>query len=88
MARSRIHRLAKNAEVPWEDEKSIYLAATRMPVSPSGARVLAPPQSASGRVSLKLCASDGAATQRLVTRKEGAAFKAARRTDWGDVFGA
>ena len=27
VARSRIHRLAKEAEVPWEDEKFIYLAA-------------------------------------------------------------
>lgn len=88
VARSRIHRLAKNAEVPWEDEKFIFLAATRMPVSHSGTRVLAPPQAASGRVNLKLCTSEGAATQRLVTRREGAAFKAARRTGWGDVFGA
>ena len=31
VARSRVHRLAKEAEVPWEDEKFIYLAASRTP---------------------------------------------------------
>lgn len=86
VARSRIHRLAKEAEVPWEDEKFIYLAASRSPTPASRARVLAPPESASGRVRLKLCQPDGTATHRLVTRREGDAFKRARRVDWGDVF--
>ncbi|WP_275945279.1 small ribosomal subunit Rsm22 family protein, partial [Brucella melitensis] len=29
VARSRIHRMTKDAEVPWEDEKFVYLAAVR-----------------------------------------------------------
>ncbi len=86
VARSRIHRLAKEAEVPWEDEKFIYLAAARTPVASHPARVLAPPESATGRVTLKLCKPDGSATHRLVTRREGDVFKQARRRDWGDVF--
>ena len=86
VARSRVHRLAKEAEVPWEDEKYIYLAASRTPASPPRARVLAPPEAATGRVRLKLCRQDGAAESRLVTRREGDVFKQARRVDWGDVF--
>lgn len=86
VARSRIHRLAKEAEVPWEDEKFIYLAAARTPAASSAARILAPPETASGRVRLKLCQPDGAATHRLITRREGDVFKQARRVDWGDVF--
>ena len=35
------------------------------------ARVLAPPEAATGRVRLKLCRQDGAAESRLVTRREG-----------------
>ncbi|RUX01668.1 methyltransferase type 11, partial [Mesorhizobium sp. M8A.F.Ca.ET.023.01.1.1] len=31
VARSRLHRLAKDADVPWEDEKFIYVAASRQP---------------------------------------------------------
>jgi ribosomal protein RSM22 (predicted rRNA methylase) len=88
VARSRIHRLAKEADVPWEDEKFIYLAAARAPAENPVARVLAPPESGSGRVRLKLCRPDGVAEERLVTRREGDAYKAARRTDWGDAFGS
>ncbi len=86
VARSRIHRLAKEAEVPWEDEKFIYLAAARTPAASPAARILAPPESATGRVRLKLCQPDGSSTHRLVTRREGDVFKQARRVDWGDVF--
>ncbi|MDP3735889.1 MAG: small ribosomal subunit Rsm22 family protein [Hyphomonadaceae bacterium] len=86
VARSRIHRLAKNAEVPWEDEKYIYLAASRMPAAAHAARIIAPPEPGSGRVRLKLCNPDGPATHRLVTRREGDTFKRARRSDWGDRF--
>ncbi|GLS29896.1 Ribosomal protein RSM22 (predicted rRNA methylase) [Mesorhizobium albiziae] len=85
VARSRLHRLAKNAEVPWEDEKYIFIAASRTPGERPAARVLAPPQTASGTVRLKLCRQDGSATERLVSKREGAAFKAARRLDWGDA---
>jgi ribosomal protein RSM22 (predicted rRNA methylase) len=86
VARSRVHRLAKGGEVPWEDEKFVYLIASRTPATPSPARVLSPPQSASGRVQLKLCRPDGTAENRLVTRREGDTFKRARRADWGDAF--
>jgi ribosomal protein RSM22 (predicted rRNA methylase) len=86
VARSRVHRLAKQADVPWEDEKFIYLAASRARPAASPARVLAPPANASGRVRLKLCQPDGKATERLVTRREGDVFKQARRRDWGDLF--
>jgi ribosomal protein RSM22 (predicted rRNA methylase) len=84
VARSRIHRLAKGGEVPWEDEKFIYLAAAREPSQAAASRVLAPPESATGRVRLKLCQPDGTAGHRLVTRREGEVFKQARRADWGD----
>lgn len=85
-ARSRVHRLAKEADVPWEDEKFIYLAASREPAACHPSRVLARPEGASGRVRLKLCRPDGAAAYRLVTRREGEVFKRARRIGWGEAF--
>jgi ribosomal protein RSM22 (predicted rRNA methylase) len=85
VARSRLHRLAKSGDVPWEDEKYIFVAASRKPADLPAARVLAPPQMASGMVRLKLCETDGRVTERVVTRREGATFKAARRLDWGDA---
>lgn len=86
VARSRLHRLAKEADVPWEDEKFIYLAASRLPPALGASRVLAPPRRGSGQVALKLCRPDGSAAQRLVTRRESEDFRVARRLDWGDAW--
>jgi ribosomal protein RSM22 (predicted rRNA methylase) len=72
--------------VPWEDEKFIYLAASRLPGARSAARIIAPPHGGSGRVTLKLCRPDGTAGERLISRRDGAAFKAACRADWGDTL--
>jgi hypothetical protein len=86
VTRSRIHRLAKGAEMPWEDEKYIYIAVSRRAANLPQARIVAPPQQASGRVTLKLCQQDGSSTQRLVTRREGEDYKIARRLEWGDAL--
>lgn len=86
VARSRLHRLAKDADVPWEDEKFIYVAASRQAVAPPQARVIAPPKSGSGKVLLKLCEKHGSAGEKLYTKRDGEMFKAARRLDWGDTL--
>jgi ribosomal protein RSM22 (predicted rRNA methylase) len=83
VSRSRAHLQAKGAEVPWEDEKFSYLAVARNPGMLPAARVIAPPHPGSGKVGLKLCASDGKAETVLVTKREGARYKQARRLDWG-----
>jgi ribosomal protein RSM22 (predicted rRNA methylase) len=84
VARSRTHRLAKDADVPWEDEKFIYLAVSRTPDQQPMARVLARPRTASGAVRLKLCSPSGQLEERLVTKRQGDSYKVARRADWGD----
>jgi len=86
LPRSRIHRLAKGADAPFEDEKFIFLAAARAPAPTAAARILAPPQQGSGKVRLKLCRPDGRADDVLMTRRDGDAFKAARRAFWGDAL--
>ncbi len=86
VARSRLHRLTKRGEVPWEDEKYIFLVAARQPAESFDARVLAPARSGSGKAELKLCLSDGTATERFLTKRDGDLFKRARRADWGDIL--
>ncbi|BCP54561.1 methyltransferase type 11 [Kaistia sp. 32K] len=86
VARTKIHLRSKGAVVPFEDEKFIYLAASRTPREHTVARVLTPPKASSGKVSLKLCLPSGAAETRLITKREGALFKTARRLDWGDAL--
>ena len=88
VARSRIHRLAKGADVPWEDEKFIYLAVSRKPGVPQSVQsiVIASPRKGSGRITLKLCRPDGSAADQLFSRRDGAAFKQASRARWGDFL--
>ncbi len=86
VARSRIHRLTKLAEVPWEDEKFIFIAASRQAGLPIEARIIAPPKAGSGKVSVKLCGCDGAASEALITKRDGDLFKKARRAEWGDYL--
>jgi ribosomal protein RSM22 (predicted rRNA methylase) len=86
VARSRIHRLAKGGDAPFEDEKYIFVAATRLAVSHQPARVLAPPRQSKGRVELKLCMPNGIWENVQLSKRDGDAYRAARRLDWGDRF--
>jgi ribosomal protein RSM22 (predicted rRNA methylase) len=86
VARVRLHRQAKAGEVPWEDEKYLYLAVSRFAGPRASARVIAPAQKGSGKVELKLCLDSGAAERRLFSRRDGETFKKARRADWGDAL--
>jgi ribosomal protein RSM22 (predicted rRNA methylase) len=85
LPRSRLHRLAKDADAPFEDEKFIYLAVSRRPGRVAGARVISRPRTASGQVRVKLCTMRGTSTERLFTRRERETFRTARRLDWGDL---
>lgn len=86
VARSRVHRLAKAADVPWEDEKYIYVAASRHRGEPVEARILAPPRAGKGHIGLKLCCTDGTVRENTVSKRDGAIFKTARRRDWGEIL--
>jgi ribosomal protein RSM22 (predicted rRNA methylase) len=86
VSRSRAHLQAKAAEVPWEDEKFSYVAVSRNSAALPAARVIAPARTGSGKVELKLCESDGQAQNVLVTKREGARYKQARRLDWGESW--
>ena len=85
VARSRLHRESKGGTVPWEDEKFIYVAASRQPGVQAEARVIAPPRASKAAVTLKLCQDDGHAADRVFAKRAGDSFKAARRLDWGDI---
>jgi len=88
LPRSRDHRLAKGAEVPFEDERFSYLVAARPGIAaiPPRPRVLAPPRVGKPGIALKLCGVDGAVEQRLISKRDKPAYAATRRLGWGDVL--
>ncbi|MBD5130364.1 MAG: methyltransferase domain-containing protein [Ruminococcaceae bacterium] len=83
-ARSRIHKQLKGADVPYEDEKFCFLAATRENAQPCTGRILRRPFIETGKVTLVLC-SENAVSTRLVTKKD-PRFKSARKAETGDKF--
>jgi ribosomal protein RSM22 (predicted rRNA methylase) len=84
LPRSQAHRQIKGAEVPFEDERFIYVALTRMPPATRAARVLAPPDVGKAEITAKLCTKDGVELAR-VPRRDKAAYASARRWRWGDA---
>jgi ribosomal protein RSM22 (predicted rRNA methylase) len=85
LPRSKLHRRAKAVELGYEDEKFSYAALSRAPVAKAGARIIRQPQIRSGHVLLVTSEADGI-QQRTVSRKQGAVYKAARDSGWGDAI--
>jgi ribosomal protein RSM22 (predicted rRNA methylase) len=90
VARSRLHRLVKQADVPWEDEKFIFIAAARPAACASvqppdqPARIIAPVRQFGGQLQLQLCDAAGRGREVRLSKRDGDAYKRARRRDWGD----
>lgn len=83
-ARSRIHKQIKGADVPYEDEKFCFLAASKGSVRPCANRIIRRPFIGSGKVTLTLCSGKSVSTQ-LITKKD-PRFKTARKANIGDKF--
>lgn len=86
--RMRLHRLMKGGDAPYEDEKFCYICFSREE-APEGAvsRVLRHPYIEKGRITVRLC-EKGGVKDRIITKKENAAFKAARKCEAGDDLNA
>jgi ribosomal protein RSM22 (predicted rRNA methylase) len=84
LPRSRAHKQLKAAELPYEDEKFLFVALTRVPVGRPFARVLAQPVVTKVSVTAKLCTVDGLANA-VAPRRDKAAYARFRKYDWGDA---
>lgn len=82
--RSKLHKLLKNADVPYEDEKFCFLVAAFEECSPCTARILRKPFIQNGKITLSLCGAKGLETKTVM--KKDALFKAARKSEHGGEF--
>lgn len=85
LSRSRDHRLTKQAERSFEDEKYSYLAVSRtlVPRNPAP-RIVAPPRAGKADVVLRVCDVAGLA-ERRISRRHKLDYKAAKKLGWGDI---
>lgn len=85
VARSRIHKLIKEADVPYEDEKFSYIAIVRDDMTSDGMRILRHPDIRKGNIGLRVCDSQGIRNT-IITKKDGELFKKARKSSAGDLI--
>ncbi len=85
LQRSAAHLALKDADVPFEDERFGFVAATRPGLgSRASARLIRAPDIEKGFADLALCTSDGLQTRR-VRRRDKADYKRAKSLVWGDA---
>ncbi len=86
VARGRLAKALKGGDAPFEDEKFAFLALTKERYPAPSARVLRHPLTAPGQITLKLCTRAGTSEERTVRKREGDAFRQARKLRWGDLW--
>jgi len=87
IGRSRLHRMLKGGEAPYEDEKFSYLCAVREKCNLKGMRVLRHPLVYSGFVQIEVCTPEGIKNIRL-SKKDGEKYKKARKASAGTLLSA
>lgn len=86
VSRSKLHKLLKGGDAPYEDEKFCFLAAVwEDDISAEGSsRIIRHPIIEAGKITLRLCSEDGI-SDKMITRSS-PLFKKARKSDTGDLF--
>ena len=81
--RTKIHKLLKDGDVPYEDEKFSYIAVSKQKVNHQNSRILRHPIIKSGFVNLELCTKDGIKNV-TISKKDGNLYKQAKKKNCGD----
>ena len=83
--RSSEHRKSKGGILGYEDEKFSYVIGSKIEGKHYPARVVGHPLKRSGHVCLSLCTSQGIINE-TVSRKDGEAYRLAKKVEWGDSW--
>ncbi|MBA3813765.1 MAG: hypothetical protein H0X26_04640 [Alphaproteobacteria bacterium] len=84
--RGTYHRRAKDASLPYEDEKYSYLVVSKGDQAPTADRIIKAPILKTGHVILDLCTQNAQLERRIVSKSEGELYAQARDYDWGDEW--
>lgn len=88
ISRSRLHKVLKGGDSPFEDEKFFYLAISKnrtLNEKKNYSRVLRHPKIESGKITVKLCDANGI-YEKMVTKKDKELFKIVRKIESGDLL--
>ncbi len=85
LERTSLLRRVKHAALGYEDEKFSYVILTKAGVTRAAARIIRRPEHRPGLIQLTLCRGDALRVEG-VTRRNAAAFRAARQAQWGEEW--
>lgn len=84
--RGKLHRMLKEGEVPYEDEKFSYIAFSRETIETNDfGRIMRHPRTEKGRMELCMCTKENI-IHKVVTKKDGDAYKCAKKANCGDMY--
>ena len=83
MERTKVHKVLKSADLPYEDEKFSYIAISKEKCDNSGTRILRHPMIEKGKITLKVC-HNGEIEDMIVTKKDKELFKMVKKKKCGD----
>ena len=81
--RAKLHRMLKDGDAPFEDEKFSYIAFSKKPVNCVEARILRHPIINKGYSEFKVCTPDGIKNIKL-SKKDGEKYKLSKKKSAGD----
>lgn len=84
--RTRTHRMTKQAEVPFEDEKYFYISLSKNEVNNHYFRVISQPRKSPGKINLSICLPNGQYNNEIVTKRNKELYIRARKTLWGSIL--
>ncbi len=84
--RSKLHKLLKEADAPYEDEKFTYLFISKNKVKPINARILRHPLMYKGYVQLSLCKSNQIIEEIRINKSQKDNYKKAKKSSAGDIY--
>lgn len=83
--RSKVHKMLKNADLPYEDEKFSYIGISKINGNKAFARVLRHPINQGKMLKFKLCTKNGI-KEITITKKYSELFKISKKKNIGDSF--
>ncbi len=86
LPRTELHRALKDGTRNYEDEKFAYVVATRCPTRPARGASDSPGRAVQRTGSCSTSVRRPVRRQRVVVPKSSDAYRAARRTSWGDAW--
>ena len=85
VARSSVHRHAKNGALGYEDEKFSYIVISKNKMNIPTNRILRHPKIEPGKITLKVCDTEEN-KEIIITKKNKEQFKKAKKLNCGDCF--